>query len=96
MDAPEALDLLEQPAYVEFHQMPWSLVTDVSGHGLLGAATQVARSQGLAIELGLSSRHAISADVLSVPVECLQNPPASYGVGPRCAKSRGDRIDDVA
>lgn len=80
VDAPEALDLLEHPADLEFHQMPWSLVTDVSGHGLLGAATQVARSQGLAIKLDLSSRHAISADVLSVPVECLQNPLASYGV----------------
>jgi hypothetical protein len=79
VDAPEALDLLERPGDEKFHQVPWSLVTDVSGHGLLGAATQVARSQGLAIELALSRSHAVSADVLSVPVECLQNPPASYG-----------------
>lgn len=80
VDAPETLDLLERPDDEEFHQVPWSFVTDVSGHGLLGAATQVARSQGLAIELALSRRHAVSADVLSVPVECLQNPPESYGI----------------
>lgn len=80
VDAPEALDLLDRIADEEFHKVQWSLVTDVSGHGLLGAVTHLARSQGLAIDLGLSSRHAVSTDVLSVPVECLQNPLASYGV----------------
>lgn len=80
VDAPEAIQLLEHPDDDEFHRAPWSLVTDVSGHGLLGAMTQVGRGHGLAIWLDLSSRHAVSPEVLTVPVECLQNAPSSYGV----------------
>lgn len=63
---------------IEFTIAPWSHMIDVSGHGLLGAVAQVAATHGLAFDLALSSAHAASADVLALPVECLQNPITSY------------------
>lgn len=62
----------------EFNVVPWSLVIDVSGHGLLGAVAHAAAMHGLSVDLALSEAHAASSDVLSVEVECLQNPPQSY------------------
>ena len=79
VDACDAISLLEWPRDEAFHAVPWDLVTDISGHGLLGAAAQVAESQSIEIGLSLSPRHAASANVLSISVECLQNPPATYG-----------------
>ena len=79
-DAPEACDPLQRPHNGFFHVAQWELVTDVSGHGLLGAVAQVAWMYGVDIDLSLSHRHAYSADVLDVPVECLQNPVDSYGL----------------
>lgn len=78
VDSPAALELLERPHDESFHQGPWSLMTDVSGHGLLGASAQTAEAHGIKIDLQLSALHAIAPEVLTVPVECLQNPMASY------------------
>ena len=72
--------LLELPGDEAFHRVPWDLLTDISGHGMLGAVAQVAQSHSLEIDLGLSPGHAITPEVLSVPVECLQNPLESYGL----------------
>ena len=71
--------LLEVPDDEDFRSAPWSLMTDVSGHGLLGAAVQVAQGHALKIELNLSADHAIGSVVLTQPAECLQNPADSYG-----------------
>lgn len=64
----------------EFYDAAWSLVIDISGHGLLGAIASAAATHGLNFDLALSSAHVASADVLSHPVDCLQNAPSSYGV----------------
>ena len=80
VDACDALRSMEWPRDDAFHAVPWELVTDVSGHGLLGAAAQIAERENVRIDLDLSPRHACSADVLSVPVLCLQNPLFSYGL----------------
>jgi hypothetical protein len=75
-----ALALLERPGDERFRSLPWDLVTDVSGHGLLGAVLSAALSRQVDIDLRLSFEHAIADAVLSEPVECLQNPESSYGV----------------
>lgn len=79
VDNAEAVNLLERPGSELFQRQEWAAMTDVSGHGLLGAAMQVALRHGIDIELALSDQLALSADVLQTPVECLQNPPTSYG-----------------
>ena len=78
--ANEALTLLEYPGDEAFHLVRWSLVTDVSGHGLLGAVAQVAETYGLEVDLRLSADHAISPEIFERPVDCLQNSMASYGI----------------
>jgi len=70
--------ILAQPQSNGFFEAPWSFVTDVSGHGLLGAVAQAAAAHGLAVDLALSNVHAASSEVLGIPVECLQNPSKSY------------------
>lgn len=72
--------LLEYPENGPFLSVPWTLLTDVSGHGLLGAAAQVAERCQLAIKLELSPALAIAPEVLSLSVECLQNAMPSYGI----------------
>lgn len=72
--------VLEYPENGPFLDLPWTLLTDVSGHGLLGAATQVAERHQVTIELELSPALAIAPEVLSLPVECLQNALSSYGI----------------
>jgi hydrogenase maturation factor len=71
--------LLENPVECKFQTSPWALMTDVSGHGLLGAVVQVAHEHNLDIEMVMSADHAISPEVLSREVECLHNPIESYG-----------------
>jgi hypothetical protein len=85
-------DLLETHVYEAFHDLPWTHVTDVSGHGLLGAVAQAAAIYGLWIDLTLSAAHAVSPEVLSVPVECLQNPLSSYGVAMADADARATTL----
>ena len=70
--------ILEADPNPDFHSQHWSHLTDVSGHGLIGAVATAARLYGLDVELELSPMVAISADVLTTPVECLQNPISSY------------------
>jgi hypothetical protein len=72
--------LLEEPMDQQFRMAPWTLLTDVSGHGLLGAVAQVAIGHQIEVELDLSPIHAIAPEVLSLPVECLQNPLDTYGL----------------
>lgn len=79
VESAEAVALLEHPGSEPFQRLPWAAMTDVSGHGLLGAAIQMAIRNGIDIELSLSDQLALSADVLATPVECLQNPVSSYG-----------------
>jgi len=64
---------------MDFHRWDWALMTDVSGHGLMGAVLQAAANQGLTIDLELSRAHAMSPEVLAIPVGCLQNSVSSYG-----------------
>lgn len=80
IEAGDILRLLERPNDDAFHKVSWDLLTDISGHGMLGAVAQVAQGHALDVDLCLSPRHAISSDVLSLPVECLQNPLDSYGL----------------
>src|SRR3546814_20169168 len=54
-------------------------MTDGSGHGLLGAVMQMAVRHRINVEIALSDRLVLSTDVLATPVECLQNPAASFG-----------------
>lgn len=75
-----AAKLLEYPGNGPFLSVPWTLLTDVSGHGLLGAAAQIAEKSQLSIEFELSPALAIAPEVLSLPVDCLQNPLPSYGI----------------
>lgn len=63
-----------------FHDAPWAMVTDVSGHGLLGAASQAAEIHGLDLDFVLTNMNAIAPEVLSIPVDCLQNPASSFEV----------------
>lgn len=79
IDKSEIQRLLETPNEAEFLSAGWALMTDVSGHGLLGAVTQVAQGHTLDVELSLSAEHAISPEVISQVIECLQNPADSYG-----------------
>lgn len=72
--------VLEYPENGPFLSSPWALLTDVSGHGLLGAVAQVAERYRLAIELELSPALAIAPEVLSLPVDCLQNALSSYEI----------------
>lgn len=72
--------LLERPSDEAFHSVRWNLLTDVSGHGLLGAVGQIAQIYNLEVELELGSDHAILPEILSRPVECLQNPLDTYDV----------------
>jgi selenophosphate synthase len=55
----------------DFHLTSWAHVTDVSGHGLIGAATQAAEYHGLQISLNMSAEHAMSPEVFSIPEDCL-------------------------
>lgn len=80
ISAKDVLSLLEMPRDEDFHRASWALMTDVSGHGLIGAAAQAAEFHGIEISLNMSAEHAISPEVLSIPVECLQNPVTSYGI----------------
>lgn len=79
VDSGQSRELLKESPSEEFLAHPWNLVTDVSGHGLLGAVAQVATSHGLRVDLELSPTLALTPDVLNVPVECLQNAITSYG-----------------
>lgn len=72
--------ILEADPDPDFHSQQWSHLTDVSGHGLIGAVATVARLYGVDVQLELSPAVAIAADVLTTPVECLQNPISSYDV----------------
>src|SRR3546814_3429995 len=51
IDKAEAVDLLERPGNEAFQRVPWAAMTDVSGHGLLGAVMQMARSEEHTSEL---------------------------------------------
>lgn len=79
IEAGGTLRLLERPDDDVFHGVSWDLLTDISGHGMLGAVAQVAQDHALEVDLCLAPRHAITPEVLSLPVECLQNLPDSYG-----------------
>src|SRR3546814_7726371 len=79
IDKAEAVDLLERPGNEAFQRVPWAAMTDVSGHGLLGAVMQMAVRHRINVEIALSDRLVLSTDVLATPVECLQNPAASFG-----------------
>ena len=78
IDQVDALRVLEWPEDEAFHSASWELLTDISGHGLLGALSQVAQNYRIEVNFGLSAVHAFSPEVLSWPVECLQNPLDSY------------------
>jgi len=78
IDAGALAGLMQRRDRNSFTETPWSFVTDVSGHGLLGAVAHAAATHGLAIDLILSASHVASSEVLEVPVECLQNPSQSY------------------
>lgn len=84
-----AVTMLEAGPDPSFLNSGWSVVSDVSGHGLLGAAIQIGALHKLRIDLELSATHAISPEVLAVPAECLQNPFSSYGIP-------ADNIDERA
>lgn len=73
-------NVLEYPENGPFLSLPWAVLTDVSGHGLLGAAAQVAEKYRLTVELELSPAQAITPEVLSLQVDCLQNALSSYGI----------------
>ena len=73
-------DMLEGERDNAFHDARWEIVTDVSGHGLLGAAFQAAAIHGLDLDLMLSDTSAVAPEVLSIPVDCLQNPISSFEV----------------
>lgn len=75
---PDIPQLLEGPRDESFHDVPWTLLTDVSGHGLLGSVGQVAQRYDLEISLELGPDDAILPEMLSRPVECLQNPLDTY------------------
>lgn len=75
----EAVFLLERPGTELFQRLPSAAMTDISGHGLLGAVIHMAVQNEIDVDLILSERLALSADVLATPVECLQNPALSYG-----------------
>jgi hypothetical protein len=78
--AAQVSQLLESDGNSTFHGAPWAMVTDVSGHGLLGAASQAAELHGLEMDLALSEACAVTPMVLAIPVDCLQNPDSSFGV----------------
>jgi len=75
-----ASKVLERPIPIDLRTDHWTIVTDVSGHGLLGAALHAAGINGLDIKLELSPIHLLHPDVTVTPVECLQNPIDSYGL----------------
>lgn len=75
---PDIPKLLEYPRDKNFHDVPWTLLTDVSGHGVLGSVGQVAQRYDLEISLELGPDDAILPEILSRPIECLQNPLESY------------------
>lgn len=78
--SPQVAEFLERDGSPTFHNAPWAMVTDVSGHGLLGAASQAAAVHDLDMELALSEASAVSPMVLAIAVDCLQNPAPSFGI----------------
>lgn len=80
ISAPEVPYLLEKPSDETFRGAGWTLLTDVSGHGMLGAVGQIAQAYNLKVELELGPDHAILPEVLLRPVECLQNSLNTYDV----------------
>lgn len=76
----QKIDLTENRLDTKFSKWPWNLLTDVSGHGLMGAISHVAAAHNLSVSLALSRKHAMSPEVFTIPVKCLQNSLSSYGI----------------
>lgn len=81
---PNPQQILEFEDHRTFLQKPWDMVTDVSGHGLLGAADSVGKAHKLALHLQFSKEIALSPEVMSEAVDCLENPVDSYGIPIEC------------
>ncbi|MBS1004367.1 hypothetical protein [Acetobacter thailandicus] len=75
-----AFDLAEIREDNDFCCWDWTILTDVSGHGLMGAILQVATNHSLAIDLELSRNHILAPEVMAIPATCLENSIDSYGI----------------
>ncbi|NVD28607.1 hypothetical protein HUO14_11905 [Parasphingorhabdus flavimaris] len=66
-----------------------TVVTDVTGHSFLGQIMTFAHNYNVDIDIALKPQHMFHAEVLGIPVECLQNEVGQYGHDVRV-------IDDIA